>query len=85
MRVVDPITQCEKTTYNRGLISTLMMFSLFSDIGFPQPKYIKGRPEWYYQSISKEDRKLPYLDQVEVRRYKWTLKQMYYRDRQYNS
>ena len=86
MREVDPVTQCEIIVRKRFPlpISFLMYASIASSAGLidmPKAPKKENYPPWYSISLSKSERELlSYEEAQELKRYKWTLKQI--RDRE---
>lgn len=85
-RTVDPETQCEviQRRPSRLMSRMLMYMSIANMTGLiDMPKKYRKRdvPPWYYVNLTKTERRsLSYEDQQELKRYRWTLKQI--RDRE---
>lgn len=80
MREVDPDTQCEiiRRKPVSPMLLSLMMYAHMDNFINPMPKIPAGKSPWHKTFLTKQERKgLSYEDQQELKRYKWTLEQMY--------
>jgi len=79
MREIDTDTQCEIIGRKR-ISPMLLMYSAMNNFIDPMPKLPARKPLYYKISLTKQERKeLSYEDQQELKRYKWTLEQIYKR------
>jgi hypothetical protein len=86
MRDVDPVTQVEIIRIKKSSILPMMIYyaSIAGACGLidiPKNPKTSQYPQWYSISLSKSERKsLTYEEAQELKRYRWTLKNIRDRD-----